>query len=74
MSGPPDDYMDDTTHAGADPSPVISAHLTRLQAESLERHLTAQGTKRWAPLLKELRRALDYNANGKRYPWQKEET
>lgn len=56
------------------PSPYVSHYFSRRQAEELERHLTSLPQKKWKPLLNTLRRALERNANGKRYPWQKEET
>lgn len=74
MSGPGmSNPLDDMPPVETTPSPNVHLQFTRLQAESLERHLTAQATKRWAPVLKELRAALERNANGKRYPWQKGE-
>ncbi len=71
MSGPPDSSLDDPPKAKTKPSPCVTANLTRLQAESLERYLAHLGTKRWASVVKELRAALERNANGKTYPWQK---
>lgn len=73
MSGPPNDYMYDLPKAETKPSPYVSHYFSRRQAEDLERHLNALRQKKWQPVLKSLRRVLERNANGKRYPWQKEE-
>lgn len=73
MSGPPNDYMDDFPPVDTEPSPYVSHSFARRQAEELERHLSSLPQKKWHPVLKSLRRALEHNANGKRYPWQEEE-
>lgn len=71
MSNP----LDDLPPVEVTPSEYVNVYgLSRAEVESLERHLTVQGTKRWTRVLKTLRRELEHHANGKRYPWQKEET
>lgn len=70
MSNP----LDDLPPVETTPSAYVNVYgLSRAEAESLERHLTSQDTRRWTRVLKKLRSTLEHHANGKRYPWQKEE-
>lgn len=53
--------------AGPGPSPYVSVHLSRRQAEGLWHFLRSASATKWAPVEKHLRFALNCNAAGHEY-------